>query len=407
VVGRGAAASPVNVLIYAIDFAPRIGGEETYLLLLGEGLARRLARAEATSGVTLVTRTPAGAFDDAALSFRVVRRPTLRALWRLFGEADVVQVSGPVLLALLLGLGRRKPVVILHHLYHSGCPNGLLFYHPRQAPCPGYFQARRYDNCLRCCTYVGGRLRSLLMVLATMLRRWLCTRVAANAVVTNYVSRRLALPRSTTIYYGVRDPLARGRETAAASPPAAVRPSAAVCFAYVGRLVPEKGVALLLEAAKRLTEEGYAFRLKLIGDGPERRPLEALARAFDLDRRVAFTGFLRDESLEVQLADVDVVVMPSRWPETAGIAAIEQMMRGRLIVAADIGGLGEVAGAAGLKFDAGDLVGLTARLRQVLDDSSCVTRIGAEARQRALRLFREDRMVEEHYRIYRQLTGDR
>lgn len=128
----------MNILTYAIDFAPKIGGEATSLLLLGQGLARRFARTEsleaparrAEDSVTLVTRTSAGAFDDSKVPFRVVRQPTLRVLWRLFGEADVVQVSGPVFLALLLGLVRRKRMSVLHHTYHSACPNARLFFIP-------------------------------------------------------------------------------------------------------------------------------------------------------------------------------------------------------------------------------------------------------------------------------------
>ena len=51
------------------------------------------------------------------------------------------------------------------------------------------------------------------------------------------------------------------------------------------------------------------------------------------------TGFLRGHAFVNALQDVNVVVMPSMWEETAGLAAIEQMMRGRLVIAADIGGL--------------------------------------------------------------------
>ena len=47
-----------------------------------------------------------------------------------------------------------------------------------------------------------------------------------------------------------------------------------------------------------------------------------------------------------------VVVMPSQWEETAGLAAIEQMMRGGVVIASDIGGLGEVVSEAGLRYKA-------------------------------------------------------
>jgi len=397
----------MNVLIYAIDFAPRIGGEETFLLVLGRGLSRRGVSAESSSAgdvrVTLVTRTPAVAFDDSTLPFRVVRRPSLVRLWTLLGDAEVVQLSGAVLLPMLLGLIRRKPIVILHHMYHAACPTGVFLYNPTTTPCPGYFQAGRFDKCLWCSAWNSRGPYAVLMLLATMLRRWLCLRVAANVAATNYVSRRLALPRSLTVQLGIPS-----------SPPVPTRlpplepARSPICFAYVGRLVEEKGLAVFLAAARRLQDDGCTFRLRIVGDGPERARLEAMADEYRLRSCIEFTGFLQGNALEHALADVDVVVMPSLCPETAGIAAIEQMMRGRLAVVADIGGLGEVVGSgAGLKFPAGDVGKLTERLRQVLDDPSLVTRLGRAARARALQMFTQEQMVEAYRRIYEQVTDER
>jgi glycosyltransferase involved in cell wall biosynthesis len=59
---------------------------------------------------------------------------------------------------------------------------------------------------------------------------------------------------------------------------------------------------------------------------------------------------------------LDVTVMPSVWEETAGLAAIEQMMRGRVVLAADIGGLGEMVGDGGVKFRAFDSEDLASKM---------------------------------------------
>jgi glycosyltransferase involved in cell wall biosynthesis len=96
--------------------------------------------------------------------------------------------------------------------------------------------------------------------------------------------------------------------------------------------------------------------------------------------------------------------MPSVWEETAGLAAIEHMMRGRLVIAADIGGLGEVVGDGGLKFPAADAGGLASCLQQVLDAPELGAKLGEKARQRALALFSQERMVAEHLDVYRQLV---
>jgi glycosyltransferase involved in cell wall biosynthesis len=131
--------------------------------------------------------------------------------------------------------------------------------------------------------------------------------------------------------------------------------------------------------------------------------LEAQAAFLSLQEHVRFTGFLQGHALHEALANVAAVVMPSIWEETAGNAAIEQMMRGGLVIASDIGGLGEVVGDTGLKFRVGDVNELTACLRQVMDSPTQMIEIGRKARQRALRLFAPDRMFDEYYNVYEEL----
>jgi len=92
--------------------------------------------------------------------------------------------------------------------------------------------------------------------------------------------------------------------------------------------------------------------------------------------------------------------MPSIWRETAGLAAIEQMMRGRVVIAADIGGLGEVVGDTALKFPMGDTEALAGCLRRILNDPDLQRELGSRARARATKLFHEQRMIKEHQKIY-------
>ena len=398
----------MQLLICSIDFAPKIGGEETYLLLLAGGLARKFVLAGSTritaerDRLVVVTRTPADGFDDTTLPFPIVRQPNVAKLWRLLGESDVVQLSGPLLLPLLLAFLRKKPIVITHHMYHSVCPNGSLLYEPAGQLCPGHFAARRYHECLRCVAESSGWSKSVLCILATFVRRWLCNRASVNVGVTHHVSRRIALQNTKTIYIGICDSWTTGNtspnEQAVNSP---------WNFAYVGRLAKEKGLPLLLKAIKQLRDQGYDCRLKFIGDGPERSLLETKVAAMSLQTQVQFTGFLQGQALNSAISDVTAVLMPSICEETAGVAAMEQMMRGGLVIASDIGGLGEVVDTTGFKFRAGDVNGLTSCLRQAMDKPQQVIEIGRKARKRAIKFFGKARMIDEHHKLYEQLLSQR
>jgi glycosyltransferase involved in cell wall biosynthesis len=261
----------------------------------------------------------------------------------------------------------------------------------------------RYYQCLRCNTAAAGWLASVRTLLLNFPRRWLVKRVATNIAVSQNVSRRLQLPRTQVIYHGVRDPLVAQKRRIRTELPS----KGNVSFAYVGRLVSEKGLPLLLTAARRLKDMGYTFRVKFIGDGPERGPLESLADDLGLRGDVLFTGFLQGEALDLAVSDVIAVVMPTIKDPIFGLAAVEQMMCGRPVVVADSGGLAEVVGATGLKFSPGDEVGLVRCLKQVLDNPKLVSQLGRKARERALAVFSQERMVAEHLTVYRRLVGRR
>jgi len=171
--------------------------------------------------------------------------------------------------------------------------------------------------------------------------------------------------------------------------------------------VSEKGLPLILQAAQKLQAAGYGFQVKFVGDGPEREALEAQAVELGVAGRVEFTGFLAGDVLQTVLARITVILMPSVWEETAGLAAIEQMMRGKLVIASNIGGLGEVVDDCGLRFPPGDLEALTACMRRVLDHPEIVERLGEAAKKRAQNQFSLERMVQAHFELYAQLLNPR
>jgi glycosyltransferase involved in cell wall biosynthesis len=156
---------------------------------------------------------------------------------------------------------------------------------------------------------------------------------------------------------------------------------------YVGRIVYEKGLQVLLDAWPRV-QAMSAARLVIAGDGPYLDALKAQAQALGLDQRICFTGFVSDADRERLYRAADVAVFPSLY-EPFGIVALEAFAANCPVVAAATGGLAEVveAGRTGLLAAAGEPWALGEALLAVLEAPH-------EARVRAARAFE---YVQTHY----------
>jgi glycosyltransferase involved in cell wall biosynthesis len=109
---------------------------------------------------------------------------------------------------------------------------------------------------------------------------------------------------------------------------------------FVGRLVPDKGAAVLLDALAILrTRLSAVPRLTIIGAGPERRRLQHLAHAHRLE--VAFTGTVPPAVVAAAMQRSLVLAVPSTAQEPLGLVAIEAMAAGAVVVASATGGLTE------------------------------------------------------------------
>jgi glycogen synthase len=388
----------MKLLVYSHFFAPSVGGVEDIALSLAKGLAQLEAN---SFNVTVATQTPAGEFPDASLPFSIVRQPGMLRLWGLVRNTDVVHVSGPSLLPMFCAKLAGKPLVVEHHGYQAVCPNGLLLHQPDRTVCPGHFQSRRYSECLRCQNSELSLLGALARLLLMFPRSALSRRAAKNLAITQHVAQRQALPRSSVLYYGVQECCQPS------GVPTSTRNDRPISFAYVGRLVPEKGLSVLVDATAILQKQGYNLDVQFVGDGPERAHIQLMIAAHKLEHCMRITGFLSGQTLADALRDTQVVVMPSIWEETAGLAAMEQMMRGRLVIAANIGGLSEVLADAGLKFLPGNSQALAATMRNVLQNPALIDSLGRKAGDRAKTLFARTRMIEEHAAIYRSLAQNK
>lgn len=173
-----------------------------------------------------------------------------------------------------------------------------------------------------------------------------------------------------------------------------------VVFA-AGRLAPQKGFGVLLDAAARWRDLEPAPRLVIAGDGPLAGELKA--RAASLGVSAEFPG--RRDDVPAMLASAAVFVLPSLW-EGQPLVLQEALRAGVPVVATRVGGIPDLTGDdAAVLVPPGDAARLAEAVRAILREPALAGRLGAAARERAATLPSEDDAVAAALKCYAEVAG--
>jgi len=188
------------------------------------------------------------------------------------------------------------------------------------------------------------------------------------------------------------------------SPPAGGRPrepGQELVIGFVGRLVPEKGVDVLLDALSALA---HPWRALLAGGGPARLDMERQAQRLGLSGRVEFRGPLPSSQMPAFYSGLDVLVLPSRtrpnWKEQFGRALIEAMACGAVVVGSDSGEIPNVIGDAGLVFPEGQPAQLRALLERLAGDAGLCSELSERGRRRVLAHYTQAAVAAGTHEVY-------
>jgi 1,4-alpha-glucan branching enzyme len=199
--------------------------------------------------------------------------------------------------------------------------------------------------------------------------------IVCSAFMRDEVTRLFALPgdKVTVIPNGIRCDglLLAGRHEA---------PDTERVVLFIGRMVREKGVHVLLQAAPRIRSAVPHVRFVLIGRGPMEEDLRAQASRLGLDDVVQFLGFISDAERDAWLRRASVCVFPSLY-EPFGIVALEAMAAGVPVVVSDAGGLREIVHheETGLTAFTGHADSLADQTIRLLQDPTLARRVSVRA----------------------------
>jgi glycogen synthase len=297
----------MKILISSHAFAPSLGGIET--------VSRLLAHEFVTFGheVTVITQTPGG--EEQGL--RVVRRPSGKQMVRLANECDVFWQNNLSLRTLWPVLLQTRPVVVTHQGSYCLQPSG-------------------FDGALRLKRAIARRL----------------TEVAISEFIANCFDKRPVVipnPYDARVFRNEKAEGARLRE-----------------LLFVGRMVSEKGLDILLEALGRLRKRGLHPSLTIVGAGPTLELMQKLVANLDLRDQVTFAGPQSGHELAITFAAHRLLVVPSRYEEPFGVVALEGIACGCVVVGSRGGGLPEAIGRCGVTFPNADPEALAGTLEELL-----------------------------------------
>ncbi len=171
---------------------------------------------------------------------------------------------------------------------------------------------------------------------------------------------------------------------------------------YIGALVRQKGVDILLKAFKRVKERQPDSKLIIVGDGKERKNLENMTSTLGL-REVEFKGFIED--LDEIYRETSVLVQPSR-EEGFGLTLLEAMNHCVPIVASRVGGIKEIIenGYNGVLVKKEDSEELSKTIITVLEDEELRSKLTDNGKE-SIKKFSWEKMAGEIDIIYKELAG--
>jgi glycosyltransferase involved in cell wall biosynthesis len=296
----------MRILISSHAFAPSLGGIET--------VSRLLAREFVAlgHGVTVATQSAGGPGDD----YEIVRQPAAGRLLRLLKASDIFWQNNLSLRTLWPVVMHPRPVVVTHQGSYCLRPSG-------------------FDAALRLKRAVADRL----------------TGVAISEFISNCFDKKplvIPNPYDADVF-----------QTKTSEPRTGE-------LLFVGRLVSEKGVDILLDALSRLEGRGLRPSLTIVGAGPMLAAMQQLVADLHLQDQVTFAGPQSGDKLAETFNAHRILVVPSRYEEPFGVVALEGIACGCLVVGSQGGGLSEAIGPCGLTFPNADPSALTDALEKLL-----------------------------------------
>ena len=172
---------------------------------------------------------------------------------------------------------------------------------------------------------------------------------------------------------------------------------------YVGRIVPKKGLHVLLYAMKKVVEKDDEVKLRIAGKGRLLPLMKSLSKMLDIERNVNFLGYVPDKDLPELYRSSDLLILPSITGESFGITLLEAMASGLPVIGTNVGGIPEIIKGCGKIVDLGKPNQLSRAILDLLKDPERMKELGEKGRERVEKLYSWDVVGGKILRVYKEL----
>ncbi len=176
---------------------------------------------------------------------------------------------------------------------------------------------------------------------------------------------------------------------------------------YIGRLVPEKGVNVLLGAVTNVLKAKPNTKFVIAGEGWHRNELEGISKELQIEDKVLFTGYLSEEDFLPYFNVTDILVVPSTY-EPFGIVALEGMATRTPIIVSDVGGLSEIVDHkwTGFKVPPDNSDAMAEAIIELLENNDLRKRIIKNAEEKLTHVYDWTIIADQTIKIYERIFDE-
>jgi len=292
------------------------------------------------------------------------------------------------------------PIVMTLHDYKLFCPNYQLF--SKKKVCFDCLEKRNFNSCLSKKCIKDSYIKSLIGYLEAKSQKdilKITEKIDVFLAPSRFMEKKAiqaGIPAKKIIhlpYFVSKD---KKQSSSSKENP---------YLLYFGRLNQEKGINLLIKSFVEVSKDFSKWKLKIIGNGPEKEKLKNLAKKCN---QIEFLGYKKSDELKKLISNTYLTILPSIWPDNFPFSILESLSLAKPVLASRVGGIPELVKdkKTGLLFKSNNQKNLTDKIIWAINNKKEIKKIGKNAQKEILSKYNSDNHYNKLIKIYERFKDN-